>query len=160
MPRVLAIISFCLVSASAHADWSAANLQVTEAARSPQVAAVLAAADRVDAAIVAGDKTAFMAALAPDVVVNTPANRVSRREAIAGFFDHGKISYSSYHRVIEYAASRGADEVVLMGEEIYLPRDTADHAGKTVHRRFTDIWRLELGHWLLIIRQATISQVE
>ena len=53
MPRVLAIISFCLVSASAHADWSAANLQVTEAAKSPQVAAVLAAADRVDAAIVA-----------------------------------------------------------------------------------------------------------
>jgi hypothetical protein len=101
-----------------------------------------------------------MSGLATDVVVNTPANRVSRREAIAGFFDHGKISYDSYHRVIEYAATRGTDEVVLMGEEIYLPRETADHAGTAVHRRFTDIWRFEHGQWVVSIRQATIIQID
>jgi ketosteroid isomerase-like protein len=160
MGRVLAAISLCIVSATAHADWSAANPEVTEVTKTPHVAAVLAAADRIDAAIVAGDNTAFVSGLAPDVVVNTPANRISRREAIAGFFDHGKISYESYHRVIEYAAARGTDEVVLMGEEIYLPRETADHAGKTVHRRFTDIWRLERGRWLVSVRQATIIQVD
>jgi hypothetical protein len=159
MERIIAGIFLCIICATAQADWSAANPEVTAVAKTPHIAAVLVAADRIDAAIVAGDKAAFMSGLAPDVVVNTPANRVSRREAIAGFFDHGKISYESYHRVIEYAAARGTNEVVLMGEEIYLPRQTADHAGKTVHRRFTDIWRLENGQWLISVRQATIIQV-
>jgi hypothetical protein len=53
------------------------------------------------------------------------------------------------------------DQVVIMGEEVVKPRNTAPHAGRTVRRRFTDVWRREPdGAWLLTIRQATITSID
>jgi ketosteroid isomerase-like protein len=47
-----------------------------------------------------------------------------------------------------------------MGEEVVEPRDTAANAGKTVRRRFTDVWRKEPdGRWRLTVRQATVTSV-
>jgi ketosteroid isomerase-like protein len=49
----------------------------------------------------------------------------------------------------------------MMGEEVVKPKETAPHAGKTVRRRSTDVWRKESdGQWRLTIRQATITSVE
>jgi len=39
----------------------------------------------------------------------------------------------------------------------YEPVAGAMHAGKTVRRRFTDLYRKVRGKWLLSLRQATIS---
>jgi ketosteroid isomerase-like protein len=53
------------------------------------------------------------------------------------------------------------NHVAIMGEEIVKQRDTAANAGKTVSRRFTDVWRREAdGTWRLTIRQATITSVK
>jgi ketosteroid isomerase-like protein len=53
------------------------------------------------------------------------------------------------------------DQVVIMGEEVVKPRDTAPNAGRTVRRRFTDVWQKESdGKWRLTIRHATITSVQ
>jgi ketosteroid isomerase-like protein len=48
-----------------------------------------------------------------------------------------------------------------MGAEVVKPRDGAPNAGKTVRRRFTDVWRRDAdGKWRLTIRHATITSIE
>jgi hypothetical protein len=50
--------------------------------------------------------------------------------------------------------------VLLMGEETVVPKGDAPMAGVEVHRRFTDVWKLEAGKWVLTARQATIISPE
>jgi hypothetical protein len=128
-------------------------------ANDPAVAEALKAANRIDAAVLAQDADAFETLLASGLVVNSPRNVVSLREQTLGAFRAGTIRYSAYERKIEFAGVRG-DGVVVMGEETVKPIGNAPHAGKTVRRRFTDIWRKEDGAWRLSVRQATIISIE
>ena len=154
------LLAICLcVPVPAAAEWAAANPEVEAAARTPKVAAVLREVTAIDAAIVAGDKQGFISRFGAGAVVNSPFNNVSTAEVAAQRFTNGVINYRYLRRSIEYAALRGKDEVVLMGEEAYEPREGAPMAGKTVRRRFTDIWRWEKGAWKLSVRQATIFEI-
>ncbi len=155
--RHLAVV-LAVSSAPAMADWKAANPQVTEAAKNPRVAAVLKAVDAIDAAIVAGDKEGFVGAFADDAIVNSPFNNVTTKAMAAARYQSGVLTYKYLHRSIEYAAQRRDDEVVLMGEETYEPPAGNMFAGKTVRRRFTDLWRLQGGNWRLSLRQATVFE--
>lgn len=74
-------------------------------------------------------------------------------------FRDGRIDYTSLKVNLEFAGVRG-DAVVLMGEEVVTPASDAPHARRTVHRRFTDIWRQIRGAWKLVIRQGTIISIE
>jgi hypothetical protein len=65
------------------------------------------------------------------------------------------ISYSRYVRSIEYAGKLG-NIVLLMGDERVVPKGSTPLAGKEVRRRFTDIWKMASGRWVLAARQATI----
>ena len=70
------------------------------------------------------------------------------------------MNYESADVTIEVLDARD-DYVVIMGEEVVKPRDAAANAGKTVSRRFTDVWRRESdGKWRLTIRQATITSIK
>ncbi|MGC4054280.1 MAG: nuclear transport factor 2 family protein [Paludibaculum sp.] len=100
------------------------------------------------------DPAKFAALLADDLAVNNPQNGVSVRNATAQRSFAGKISYSRYDRTIEYAGLRG-DMVLLMGEEIVVPKDPPGKAHE-MHRRFTDLWKQVNGQWKLTARQATI----
>jgi ketosteroid isomerase-like protein len=125
-------------------------------------AEALAARRKLDAAFAAQDVDAVSSLCAKDLVVNTPANRVGRLDQVLGFFKAGRMNYESADETIEALDVR-ADHVVIMGEEVVKPRDTSPNpnAGKTVRRRFTDVWRKESdGSWRLSIRQATITSVE
>ena len=137
-----------------------ASDELAAAAGNPVVAEALAARGKLDEAFAAQDVEAVAALCAKDLVVNTPANRVARLEAVLGFFKAGRMNYESAEETIEAVDARG-DQVVIMGVEVVTPRDTAANAGKTVRRRFTDVWRREPhGRWRLTIRQATITSVE
>jgi ketosteroid isomerase-like protein len=137
-----------------------ASDEVAAAAGDPVIAAALAARARLDAAFAAQDVEGVAAVSAKDLVVNTPANRVARLETVIGFFKAGRMNYESVDVTIEALDARG-DHVVLMGEEVVKPKETAPNAGKTVRRRFTDIWRKDLdAQWRLTIRHATIVLVE
>lgn len=157
MVKHLAMISLIL-AAPASADWKAANPEVTQAARNPRVAAVLREVDKIDAAIIAGDKDGFIGPFAADALVNSPANTVTTRAMAEARYASGALTYEYLHRSIEYAGPRGDDEVVLMGEETYKPPAGAPMAGKVVRRRFTDIWQLQKGKWKLSVRQATVFE--
>jgi ketosteroid isomerase-like protein len=132
-----------------------ATAEVAEAAKHPAIIAALAARRAALAAALTHDVDAWRSGLALDAVVNTPANAVARRDWVIRFFEAGMISYDSIDSIIEFAEARG-DLVVLMGEEVVTPKDATRHAGQTVRRRFTDVWRKDDdGVWRLTIRQAT-----
>jgi ketosteroid isomerase-like protein len=136
-----------------------ASDEVAKGAKNPIAAEALAAREKLDEAFAAQDVDTVSALCATDLVVNTPANRVARREAVLGFFRAGRMNYDSLETTIEALDAR-VEQVVIMGEEVVKPRDAAPNAGKTVSRRFTDIWRRESDlRWRLTVRQATITSV-
>jgi hypothetical protein len=151
--RVMPIV--LIFTASAMAEWKAANSEVAAAARDPKIAAVLEAVNRIDDTLIKDDHAAFAALLAKDLVVNNPQNTISVRGATGQRNSSGLISYSSYVRSVEYVGMLG-EMVLLMGEERVVPKGDSPMAGREVRRRFTDVWKMEGGHWVLAARQATI----
>ena len=151
--RVMPIM--LIFTASAMAEWKAANSEVAAAAKEPKIASVLEAVSAIDAALISDDHAAFAALLANDLVVNNPQNSISIRGATGQRNTSGLISYSSYVRSVEYAGMLG-EMVLLMGDERVVPKGDSQMAGKEVRRRFTDVWKMEGGHWVLTARQATI----
>ena len=137
-----------------------ASEDVATAAKDPVIAAALAARARLDAGFAAQDVEAVAALSARDLIVNSPANMVVRLDTVLDFFRAGRMNYHSVDVRIEAVDARG-DHVVLMGEEIVKPKEGAPNAGKTVRRRFTDVWRRDSdGAWRLTIRHATVTSVE
>jgi hypothetical protein len=151
---LLASLSLVLPG-TATAEWKAANEQVSAAAKERQIAAVLDAVNRIDNALIVDDRAAFGSFLAPDLVVNNPQNGISIPGATARRNASGLITYSRYMRSIEYAGMLG-EMVLLMGDERVVPKGDAPMAGKEVRRRFTDVWKMVAGRWVLAVRQATI----
>ncbi len=143
------------LSSPAIAAWKAGNADVATAAGDDRISGALAAVNEIDRAAVSDDHAAFAALLANDLAVNNPQNGVSVKGATGQRSAAGQISYSRYDRVIEYAGLRG-DMVLLMGEEIVLPRVANGVSAREMHRRFTDLWRPVDGGWQLTARQATI----
>ena len=158
--RTLLAAVLMTAAVPAAAAWTTTSPDVRAAAAEPRVAAVLATMTHLDAALVAGDMATFAAVFTDDAAINSPQNTVNRPAQAKGRFAAGLIAYSRYDRVIDYAAVRPGGEVVVMGEERLVPRDGAPNAGRTVRRRFTDVWRDESGTWKLALRQATIVAVE
>jgi ketosteroid isomerase-like protein len=87
-------------------------------------------------------------------IVNAPSNQILRnRNEVLDWFRKGMTTRSSYERVIEQIRVDG-DVAVVMGEEILTPTGSAPHAGQTVRRRFTNIWKKEGEAWRLWARHA------
>ena len=149
-----------LMPAPALASWRAANADVEAAARTPRIAAALAAADRMDRAILARDAKEFSAVFSDDAVVNNPFNRIARKKDAERNLATGLIDYTTLVRSIEYAAARGDHDVVLMGEEVLTPVGKAKFAGEKIRRRTTEVWTNVSGQWKLAIRQATIYRTK
>jgi ketosteroid isomerase-like protein len=156
----LVLAALLLMSAPASAKWRAANPEVAAAARLPRIAAALAAADRMDQAILTRDADAFSAVFADDAVVNNPFNRIARKKDAERNLATGLIDYTTLERIIEYAATRGDHDVVLMGEEVLTPIRKAKFAGEKIRRRTTEVWTNAGGQWRLSIRQATIYRTK
>ncbi len=92
---------------------------------------------------------------AEDLMVNNPVNRIVGKEAVIQLVKDRRISYSSYEPSIEKILINGTIAIV-MGSETVNPIDEAPFAGKTVERRFTNIWMLRNGHWQLTARHANV----
>ena len=124
----------------------------------PRIVAAMAARRRMETW---GNDVATMETLfAPDLVVNSPTNMVVSRDNVLARMRSGQISYEDTgHSNIEFVGVRG-DSVVIMGEEMLRPNRNAPNAGRTIRRRFTDIWKNTDGVWKLTIRQATVTSVQ
>ena len=103
-------------------------------------------------AILKRDVEALKNLLAEEVTTNHPTNKVvNEREGIFDLIRTGVINYKSFERVQEKFLFY-KDMVVVMGNETLVMADT----GKTVRRRYTNIWMKQKGKWLLTIRHAHI----
>lgn len=104
-------------------------------------------------ALLKNDIAAMKRNWASDYVVNNPMNEVV--DASKGRIQSGKRTYSSFVRDVERVLIH-ENTVIVMGQETVVPSGTASDAGKTIVRRFTNIWMMREGKWLLTARQATV----
>jgi hypothetical protein len=98
-----------------------------------------------------GDINGMQKSWATDYVVNNPFNQTV--DASAGPIRQGRLTYSSFARDIERVLIHGTTAIV-MGSETVVPSGVSADAGKTIHRRFTDVWMNREGRWLLTARHA------
>lgn len=160
--RIHVLLFTCLVLSvsPAFAAWRATTPSAQEAVKSPRIAAALNAAVEFDKALLSKDVATFEAMFTDSAVVNNPFNKIARKSDAINNMRTGLIDYTSLERMVEYAATRGEHEVLIMGEEALTPVGRAKFAGKNVRRRTTEIWTDVSGKWQLSVRQATIYAVE
>lgn len=155
---LVALLSF--LTFPAIAGWKATTPAAEEAVKTPMIAQALEATSRFDKAILEKNETVFESMFADDAVVNNPFNRIASKQDAVNNLKTGLIDYTTLERSVEYAATRGEHEVVLMGEETLTPVGKAKFANKIVRRRTTEIWSNVTGTWQLSLRQATIYSAD
>jgi Domain of unknown function (DUF4440) len=110
-------------------------------------------------AVLRGDTISLFNKLwSPNMVVNTPANRVGTVESTKNLTRTGKIDYSSFERTIE-KITIFENVGIVMGQEVVKPQRNADNVGKTITRRFTNIWMNGKDGWQIVARQATVISI-
>ena len=93
--------------------------------------------------------------------VNAPNNQVvvGRRAVLDTFVRAGVINFSTFERQVEFIRSDG-DFVIIMGLETVEPVSDAPSAGlvagRTIRRRFTNVWKKEGATWRLLARHANV----
>ena len=109
-------------------------------------------------AILKGDTVMLSVLMSSRIVVQNPENTIVGFRQIMNRVKEGKINYSTFQRSIENISF--IDNIsVVMGIETLVPKGTSENAGKTVRRRFTNIWMKEKNVWKLTARQATIISI-
>jgi len=107
-------------------------------------------------AVLAGDTATLERLWSGTMIVNNPQSSISAdRGVVLGLVRNGLIRYSSFERTIEAIRFDG-DIAIVMGAELVAPVGDAPHAGQTVHRRFTNIWRRKGTAWEMIARHANV----
>lgn len=102
-------------------------------------------------AILRGDQTALDKLWTEDFRVNNPFNEIDRADRIRT----GAVTYSSFVREPEAVLIHG-DTVIVMGRETVVPKGDSPDAGKTINRRYTNIWMKREGRWRLVARHASV----
>jgi len=105
-------------------------------------------------AIFKSDAVALDSLMDDSITVNHPTNRiVNEKRELINLIKEGVIHYTSFERFPEKFLFF-KDMVVVMGHEIVTPAKGAPNAGKTLQRRYTDIWLNRKGQWRLTVRHA------
>lgn len=102
-------------------------------------------------AVLRGDLAALDKLWTEDFKVNNPFNEVDKADRIRT----GAVTYSSFIREPESILIHG-DTVIVMGRETVVPKGNSPDAGKTINRRYTNIWMKRKGKWRLIARHASV----
>lgn len=152
----LALLSSIVVASAAQTFAAGGPTMSLSADEEAQIRkAVEAIYNQEPAGVLKGDQAAQTHLWAEDFAVNAPSNQVRRRVEILELMkQHTGLQYSSFERYREATVIR-RDCVVTMGYEIVVPKGHVPDSGKTINRRYTNIYYLEDGGWRLIARQAT-----
>ncbi|MET0290664.1 MAG: nuclear transport factor 2 family protein [Pseudoxanthomonas sp.] len=114
-----------------------------------------ATAAAVGKAIGARDIAALEKLWSPDLLVNSPDNKVLTRAEVFDAIRRGKLDYEDGYRfALERIAFHG-NVAVVMGEDTYTPK-FGPEKGRRLHRRASNVWQYADGAWVLIARQATL----
>ena len=104
------------------------------------------------------DTATLLTLFSPHLVVNTPLNRVATFEDVMRLIRAGKIDVSADEKVIE-KVTFVENIAIVMGYDIVKAQGEMENTGKTVKRRYTDIWMKDKLSWRLTARQATIISI-
>ena len=104
-------------------------------------------------AVLRGDIAALDKLWPKDFAVNSPFNLVATSDTSR--VRAGTLTFSSFVREIEQVLMHGKT-VIVMGRETVVPSGTSPDAGKTLRRRFTNIWMKKKGRWWMVARHANI----
>jgi ketosteroid isomerase-like protein len=102
-------------------------------------------------AVLRGDLAAMDKIWTTDFKVNNPFNEIDKADRIRT----GAMTYSSFERVAETVLIH-QNTVIVMGRETVVSKGDSPDAGKTVNRRYTNIWMKRSGKWRLIARHASV----
>ena len=145
---ILATVVICIATSSVSGQKSKHNDALEQSIRKLE----LAESD----AVVRSDVGALEKLWAEDFTVNNPNNQISRgRKEVIDRVRSGLLNYSSFVREIESVGFYG-DTVIVMGLETIVPSGSSANAGKTIRRRYTNIWMKRKGQWGLIARHASV----
>lgn len=86
------------------------------------------------------DTTTLFQLFSPQLVVNTPLNRCATLQDIKRLTRMSKIDIASSEKLIEKISFIN-DMAVVMGQDVVKPQGGMQDAGKTVTRRYTDVWQ-------------------
>ncbi len=102
-------------------------------------------------AILRGDLAALDKLWTEDFMVNNPFNEIDKADRIRT----GAVTYASFVREPESIRVHG-NTVIVMGRETAVPKGTSPDAGRTIKRRYTNIWMKRQGKWRLVARHASV----
>lgn len=113
--------------------------------------------------IVEGDAKAQAAFMHDNYMVNAPANRVLVKQQVVSMLGGGQIGSEQFTRTIERTSITGPVGIV-MGNEIVVPAANSDlgrlNPGKTLRRRYTNVFLWESGKWRFLARHANVVPTE
>jgi len=110
-------------------------------------------------AVLKGDTVVLWELMSSRIVVQNPENAIIGIRQIMDRVKAGKINYATFERDIENIAF--IDNIsVVMGTETLIPQGASQNAGKTIKRRFTNVWQKENDVWKLTARQSTVVSVK
>jgi hypothetical protein len=101
-------------------------------------------------AFLAQDTARLRQLWSPELVVNSPLNRVHDCATVLDLLERGIIRHESQEQRIERMA-RHDNVVFVMGQDVV--RNAP--GGPAITRRFTNVWSAANGSWQLVARQAT-----
>jgi hypothetical protein len=110
------------------------------------------------AAILKHDTVQLANLMSKQILVQNPENAIVVFAQVISRLKKRKINYSTFERSIEKISFINGITVV-MGLETIVPQGDAPNTGKTIKRRFTNIWTKEQEEWRLTVRQATIISI-
>jgi ketosteroid isomerase-like protein len=103
------------------------------------------------AAVLSGDLKEMDKYWTKDFIVTNPFNEIDKADRIR----NGTVTYESFQRICE-AVKIYENTAILMGKEIVVPKGKSPDSGKTINRRYTNIWMKIDGQWRLVARHASI----
>jgi ketosteroid isomerase-like protein len=105
-------------------------------------------------AVLVKDTVSLKKIWSPDFTVNAPLNRVV--EPGKNTLDRPVITtlnYLRFERNIEKILVKG-DVVITMGNELVVIKGKDGESGRTIRRRYSNIWMRQNNEWMLIARHA------
>jgi uncharacterized protein (TIGR02246 family) len=96
---------------------------------------------------------------APDFVVHAPNNKIVTFNQLKNLIQNGSVDRDVFEKITEVVTFHN-NIAIAMGHETLHPTGNAPNAGKTVKRRYTNIWMNTNDNWQLVARQSTIISVE
>jgi len=90
-----------------------------------------------------------------DIIVTSPGNVIVTKPQFLESVRTGRISHSRFEKHLERIAIHD-DCAIAMGSETVVVGGASSDAGRTIHRRFTDVYVRKGDRWVMVARHANI----